>query len=287
MTRRSYFVEGGLQADPCGGLPIERGPKNTGVGIWVPTEKHRLLAEYLYATRHAWANKTWKHRIFIDPFCGPGRLKVEGEPGTRDGGAVVAWREMLAANVPFTHMFVGDKDHARADACAARLRALGAPATPLHGEASLTVPEMVARVPRDALCFAYIDPYNLQLLTFDLFKALAPLRVDMAVHFSTMDLTRNVEMEFDPNRDRFDGTAPGWATDPLIRGCSKANVKLEFFNYWLRSVSDLGFTSSKEMPLVRNNSQRPIYRLVFLAKHDMPLRVWNDIARDSAQLQLL
>jgi hypothetical protein len=91
--------------DPCPDLPIERGPEDKGVGNWVPWEKHRLLSEYLNASRFAW--KKWKSRVFLDPFSGPGRIQVAGESFTRDGGAVVAWRS-LAKEAPFTNMFVGD-----------------------------------------------------------------------------------------------------------------------------------------------------------------------------------
>lgn len=36
--------------DPCPELELERGPRDEGVGSWVPAHKHRLLCEYL---RHA------------------------------------------------------------------------------------------------------------------------------------------------------------------------------------------------------------------------------------------
>jgi hypothetical protein len=44
-------------------------------------------------------------------------------------------------------------------------------------------------------------------------------------------------------------------------------------------VLGLGFKHSKEMPLVHNNDNHPIYRLVFFARHELPLRVWGDVAR--------
>ena len=47
-----------LYPDPHPELPIERGPEGKGVGNWVPCEKHRLLSEYLNASRFAW--KKWK-----------------------------------------------------------------------------------------------------------------------------------------------------------------------------------------------------------------------------------
>jgi three-Cys-motif partner protein len=220
----------------------------------------------------------WPNRVYIDPFCGPGRIQVRDESFTRDGGAVVAWRA-LAESAPFTEMLVGDKNPERADACAVRLGAVGAPATAFAGAALDTVPAMVAAVPRGALCCAYIDPYNLEYLSFDILKALAQLKVDLAINFSTMDLTRNAELEFDSDRRRFDGTAPGWQDVPSIAHSSKANMPGEFFKYWCGLVEGLGFQYSREMPLVRNDQGRPIYRMVFFARHDLPKRIWGDVAR--------
>ena len=265
--------------DPCPQLLIERGPEGKGVGSWVPEQKHRLLEHYLLASQHAW--RRWGQRAFIDPFGGPGRIQVKGENFTRDGGAVVAWRALHGAAVPFTQMLVGDLEGERANACAERLRSLGASATPYAGPAVDTVKQMVAAVPsRGALSLAYIDPYNLEYLSFSILQALAGLKqVDLAINFCTMDLQRNAEFEFDPTRARFDATAPGWRDDPGIKGASKKNVPVVFFNYWCKLVQDLGFQYSQEMPLVRNDAGHPIYRMVFFARHDLPVRLWGDIAR--------
>lgn len=266
-----------IHPDPCPTKIVERGPNDEGVGKWVPEDKHRLLREYLRATRHAW--KKWPNRVFIDPFAGPGRIQVKGENFTRDGGAVVAWRA-LAESLPFTKMLVGDLRPDRAAACEDRLRALGAPATYFVGSAIDTVPAMVTAVPRNSLCMAYIDPYSLELLSFSILKELASLdKVDLAINFSTMDLQRNLELEFDPRRARFDETAPGWRQHPDVIAASKQNGKVAFFRYWCNLVRSLGFEYSKEMPLVLNDQGHPIYRMVFFARHGFPARVWNDVAR--------
>lgn len=266
-----------IQPDPCPDLIIERGPKDEGVGDWVPNDKHRFLREYLHATRHAW-NK-WPDRVFIDPFAGPGRIQVKGESFTRDGGAVVAWRA-LATSSPFTNMFVGDIESGRARACEERLKALKAPVVSFVGPAIETVRSMVGAVPNRALSMAYIDPYNLEFLSFSLLETLAKLKkVDLAVNFCTMDLQRNAELEFDPKRARFDAVAPGWRNDPDVLSASKQNVKAAFFNYWCRLVQGLDFSFSKEMPWVTNDRGQRIYRMVFFARHDLPTRIWGDVAQ--------
>lgn len=264
--------------DPLPHLPIERGPQEKGVGRWVPEQKHQLLWDYLFVTQHAW--KKWRHRVLIDPFCGPGRVQVEGERETRDGGAVLAWRRLAELHAPFTSCLVGDLQEDRALACAKRLQAVGAKnVVPFVGPAIQTVPQMIQAVPKGSLCFAFVDPYNLALLSFEIFRQLASLKIDLAIHFSTLDLLRNVDMELDPERARFDEVLPGWRDNPAFQS-NKARLPATFFNTWLDAVKNLGFSHAEEMPLVTNNSGHGLYRMVFFARHPLPIRLWNDVARD-------
>lgn len=138
---------------------------------------------------------------------------------------------------------------------------------------------MVASVPRGALCLAYVDPYNLRLLSYSILETLAKLRVDLAVNFSTMDLIRNVDSESGPDRVGFDDVAPGWKEHVERSGTSRSSMWVEFFNYWAGLIKELGFEHSREMPLIKNDSGKGIYRMVFFARHDLPNRIWGDVAR--------
>jgi three-Cys-motif partner protein len=268
-----------IDPDPCPALPVELGPNGEGVGKWVPEQKHTLLAKMIGGTRAA--RGKWGQRVLIDPFCGPGRIRVKGESFTRDGGAMVACRQAASYKVPFTSVLVGDLDPERAEACGERLRAIGSPVKQFIGPANETVRDMIKEVPKGALSLAYIDPYNLEYLAFSIIEALATLRnIDFAVHFSTMDLHRNVDMELDPLRARFDDAAPGWRGAMGARNLSKGNLPQEFFLYWMMLVKGLGFEFSKEMPLVRGNRNEPLYRLVFFSRHQFPNKIWSDVARD-------
>ena len=266
------------EADPLPHLPVEHGRTGEGVGRWVPEMKHTFLAKYVEGTRRA--REKFKQRVYVDLFCGPGRIQVKGESVTRPGGAQVAWHHSLRDKVAFTSCLLGDLDEARAAACAERLRAVGAPATALPGAAESTVDQALARIPRNALCLAYLDPYNLQYLSFSVIEKLARLDyVDFAVHFSTMDLRRNVLMEFNPERARFDAAAPGWREH--IDPCSfvRGDADDAFFEYWCGLVKGLGFSISRRMPLVRDDGNRPLYHLVFFSRHELPNRIWGDVAQ--------
>lgn len=266
------------EADPYPELLIERGPRNRGVGRWVPEEKHLYLKRYIDATREA--RKKFKQCVLLDPFCGPGRIQVEGESFTRDGGSVAAYRQSVASKAPFSQVLVGDIDAQRAHANAQRLTAIGATSRAFVGPAIETVDQLIDAVPFGALTLAYLDPYNLEFLAFSIIERLAKLQhVDFAVHFSLMDLTRNIDMELNPERDRFDHALPGWRGKAPTDSLSKANLPRWFFDAWCKAITDLGFTISGEMPLITDGKGRSIYRLVFFSRHELPDRIWSDVAR--------
>lgn len=264
--------------DPFPLLPVELGRQGDGVGRWVPEMKHTYLAKFVEGTRRA--REKFNHRVYVDLFCGPGRIRVKGEQTTRHGGAQIAWQHSRLDGVEFTSCLVGDLEAARAQACAERLIALGAPARAFPGAAETTVDQLLVAIPTNALSLVYLDPYSLEFLSFSVIQKLAKLRfVDFAVHFSTMDLRRNVLMEYNPDRARFDSAAPGWRdhVDPMsfIRG----DADEAFFEYWCNLVASLGFTISQRMPLVRDDGNRPLYHLVFFSRHSLPNRIWGDVAQ--------
>lgn len=277
-ARLSTDMSVGQTQDPCPDLPIERGPHERGVGRWVPQDKHFYLTRYLDATREA--RKKFKQRVLIDPFCGPGRIQVEGENFTRDGGSMTAYRQALTSDAPFTRVMVGDIEGDRARANESRLAAIGASVQSFTGPAVETVDSMIGAVPFGSLALAYIDPYNLEYLSFSIIERLAKLQyVDFAVHFSLMDLTRNIDMELDPKRDRFDHALPGWRSAVPTSALSKSSLPRWFFDAWCQTIEALGFKISGQMPLITDGKGRSIYRLVFFSRHALPDRIWSDIAR--------
>lgn len=264
--------------DPHPEQPIELGPRGQGVGRWVPDEKHRYLNQYLYATRKA--QSKFKERVLIDPFCGPGRIQVVGESFTRNGGSVAAYHQSVNSGAPFTRVLVGDIEGERVRANQLRLSAVGATVQGFVGPADETVDAMIKAVPFGALALAYIDPYNLENLSFSIIKRLAKLQyVDFAIHFSLMDLTRNIDMELNPLRDRFDHALPGWRARVPADELSKSSLPGWFFNAWCNEMRKLGFKISRQMPQITDGKGRTIYRMVFLSRHELPDRIWGDIAR--------
>jgi three-Cys-motif partner protein len=264
--------------DPYPDLPIELGRQGEGVGRWVPEMKHTYLAKYVEATRRA--REKYRHRIFVDLFCGPGRIQVKDEQITRHGGAQIAWQHSKLDHVQFTSCLVGDLDEKRVSACGQRLIALGAPVKSFPGPAESTVDQVLKEIPQSALCLVYLDPYNLQYLSFSIIEKLSRLkRVDFAIHFSTMDLRRNVLIEYNPERARFDLAAPGWRDHIDPNAFVKGDADEAFFEYWCSLVTALGFTISQRIPLIRDDGNRPLYHLVFFSRHPLPNKIWGEVAQ--------
>lgn len=255
-------------------LVVERNKSEEGVGRWVLEQKYMYLCKYIDAARAA--TILWPNRVYIDPFCGPGRIQVRGESFTRPNGAMSAWLQSNRSRSPFTKLLIGDIDPGRVSACCDRLVAQGASVLPFVGPAEETVKQMVAAVPSGSLCLVYVDPYNLELLNYGMIQELAKLkRADFVFHFSTMDLTRNIDQELE--RGRFNKVAPGWQT--RADQASKSNLLSIFFQYWQELIVELGYECSEAMPLITNDKNSCIYNLVFFAKHDLPRRLWGDVAR--------
>jgi three-Cys-motif partner protein len=257
--------------DPCPDLVVEKNDDCRGVGRWVPDVKHTMLCRYIDAAYGA--ARRWQHWVFLDPFCGPGRILVAGETQTRPGGSVLAWQQSKASGTPFSHVFVGDLANDRLRACEARLLASAAPVRGFNDAAVESVKQMVQAVPASSLCLAYIDPYNLGFLDFRIFQTLAQLRkVDLIVNFFTSDLRRNVDAVGD-------NISPGWRTR-IAGDLNKANLALAFFADWQQQVQALGFEVSQTMQLVKNSRSSEMYRLVFFARKQFPVGLWDDVAAD-------
>ena len=277
-TNTRLVLSGLPESDTHPDLILDRGKDGDGVRDWVWREKHRLLATYIDAARSAAKSPKFSNWIYIDPFCGAGRVQGRDESFTRPGGAMVAWRQSQISNSPFDQVLIGDLDKSKVDACQARLAATGCNVTAFQGKAEDTVNDMIRAVPPRSLCLVYIDPYNLSLLSYQMLKSLASLpKVDFVVHFSTMDWLRNTANATNPAYPRLDEVSPGWRD--RLAGVSNASLPVALFNDWYAKIEALDFQFAKAHPIF-NNTQHEIYKLVFFARHPLPLKLWGDVAKD-------
>lgn len=257
--------------DPIDGLPVMQ------VGSW-SREKSETLSRYVDASRAA--RRKFGYSSYIDLFAGPGRVAERGSGILYDGSAVWAWRTSLQRQAPFSELFIADLCSDYVGACTTRLRSLGARVKHFTGPASHTVDEVLAVLPA-GLHLAFIDPFNIAHLDFSILRKLAQQKtIDILVHFSVMDIQRNIGREFSAESSRLDAVAPGWRNALALDGLPIRHRVSAFLDYWehlVRELTQMRVADAK--PIFVNCKQGPLYRLLHLSRHDLAERLWNDVGR--------
>jgi three-Cys-motif partner protein len=250
------------------GLPVEE------VGEWVD-EKHRVLKAYLHyhgATRKGYSSR---RNVYIDVFCGPGRARVRDTARYVDGSPVVSWLASRDAGAPFSAVYIADENDQRRALCAERLRRHSAPVIEVPGNAVAAAKVIIPQLDPEGLHFAFVDPYSLGELRLELLGTLArPKRMDMLVHFSAMDLFRNLEKNIAGEQREFDAFAPGWQSH-VAPGLTREDQRVAVFQYWKTLVDKLGMAASAELKQIRNKQNRDLYWLMLIARHKLPQKFWK------------
>jgi three-Cys-motif partner protein len=260
------------------GLPAEE------VGPWAK-EKQELLGRYVDISRGARAKFIGPLRpgaTYIDLFSGPGRSKVK-DGGFIDGSCVTAWRKSVEGGSPFTHVYISDKDDLRLNAATKRLQRLNAPVHPIPGPAIEAAGAILKRLEPRGLHFAFVDPFSLGALNFDIFKTLTRRkRMDILVHLSKMDLQRNLDENIGSSASAFDDFAPGWRKVINIDQAQRG-IRNEIIDHWRDLISALGIEASTEMKLLKGSKNQHLYWLLLVANHRLAHTFWKAAANPEKQ----
>ncbi len=256
------------------------GRRGLSVGFW-SADKTDRIRRYVDAS---WAARSrFSHRTYIDLFCGPGRVYERSERRWLDGSAVSAFTQSQLRGGAFTDFIVGDIDEANLGACADRLVARGGNPAILLGPAQATVDEVMKRVHPYGLHLAILDPFNLNLLNFSVINTLARLRsIDIIVHFSLMDLRRNLIQQYREGGS-FDDVAPGWRIHVPAERLNKREASRAFEEYWTHLVEQTGLRIAVHRPVFKNSRRAELYRLILLSRHDLAHKLWNSATVDPNQ----
>ncbi|MGC7403995.1 three-Cys-motif partner protein TcmP [Pandoraea pneumonica] len=266
-----------IAIDPADGLPVMK------VGPWSET-KHVALSRYVDAARQA--RVKWPYASFIDLFSGPGRVLNRESGAISDGGVLSAWRMSERGGTPFNEIFIADADAKAVDACSARLRGAGAHVQAYLGSASKTVDLVLEKLPR-GLHFAFLDPFNIEHLDFEIIRKLAERpHIDLLIHFSVMDVQRNIGNDFNLGSSRLDAAAPGWRSKLRLKEVPKHEQVSAYLEYWESLVSDLTeMQVAQSKPLFVNMNKGPLYRLIHLSRHPLATKLWNIAALPASPQQ--
>jgi three-Cys-motif partner protein len=204
-----------------------------------------------------------------------------------DGSPLVAFDSAGKHGDQFTEILIADANAEYVRATETRLRLRGANVRPFVGEAHIVVDQVIAALNPHGLHFAFLDPYSLGELPFSIIRKLVSVRrMDLLIHVSAMDLKRDlhnyIRVEGPKDLDEF---APGWR-DHVNTRQRQDLVRQEIFDYWRSLIKGLGTAANDCIEAVENSKSSDLYWLVFVARHKLPHKLWEEIANVSPQSRL-
>jgi three-Cys-motif partner protein len=249
------------------------------VGPWA-LEKYGRVKRYVAisgAVRKNWYKRGNAGASYIELFCGPGRVRMEETPDVREGSPLAAWHESVSVGTPFTQVHAADADIRLVQAAESRLKNAGAPVQVEIGPAYQTVDRVISKLNRYALHFAFLDPYSLRALPFEVIKKLAALeRMDILIHISVQDLNRNLRKYLSQKDSTLDRFAPGWRVG-LDTNRPDRYVRWKVFEHWRSLIKREGMSTAEVAELVTGSKKQPLYWLAFAARHALALEFWEKI----------
>lgn len=246
------------------------------MGSWAET-KLKLLTNYVQASSAT--RKKYQHNspAYIDVFCGAGRSKVRETNIYIDGSPVAAYRQSLLSGVPFSELHISDLDQELSAAAETRLRKLEAPVHAYVGEAEANLRRIVGKINPYGLHFAFLDPFNLESLSFSLFRTLSKLRhIDILVHVSAFDMQLNIRSYGAAEQRQLDSFAPGWK-EAVGAKPNQFMSRATLIEYWAQQIKLLGFKRTLYEPLISAPKGQRLYWLIFLSRNDFARELWEKI----------
>lgn len=266
MTKREM-------TDPDDGLPVGE------AGEWA-LEKHRLLADYVVATRFV-RGKVKRGRAapaYVDLFSGPGRAAIAKSNDIIDGSPLVAWRAAAARENPFTSVLISDAHKNFAETAATRLQRLKAPVSARQATAVDAAAWAADELDPNSYHLAFVDPYNLGDLPWDVFKAMVSHQhLDFIVHFSQADLTRNLDTYTGQEQSVLDRFAPEWR-DKVGEMRDPVQTRGLFFEHWIGLFELEGYKLADSIRFA-NSKNATLYRLVLLSRAPLAKKIWKSVAK--------
>ncbi|RPI93567.1 MAG: three-Cys-motif partner protein TcmP [Chloroflexi bacterium] len=280
-------------------LPEDDGLSARESGEWVK-EKLFYVQRYIDIFETAMRQKSWRRRIYIDLFAGPGKCVIRGTNEYLLGSPLLA----LKTQYPFTDYYFGDFEQQNIDCLLERSRSSKVPQNhihPLTGDANLKVREIVKDIEHSdkpfiqgtgsCLNLAFLDPEGLEL-EWSTVEALGKMKtMDLIIHYSQSGLTRNLDKysdtEGDNIIDQFFGDRD-WRNVYKNASLKRETIGIHraLIDYYKAKLGRLGYVVINDQqhtvrePLIRNTeTHTPLYRLVFASKHPLGNRIWNEVTK--------
>jgi len=258
------------------------------IGGW-GEEKYRHVQ--LYSSLFARSMRCkWDALFYLDLFAGSGRSRIRGT------ARIVNASPLLILGLPeaYDKYIFCEQNTDFAKALEARchrdfpIRNVKI----IRKNANTSVEKIIAEMPQHGktqkvLGFCFLDPFQMQNLSFSTIKALSRRFMDFLVLIpSSMDANRNERNYIQPRNktvEDFVGN-PDWRTswrEENRSGKSFENFVVEEFG---RSMQKLGYIDPglREAILIRSNDKNlPLYRLALYSKHKLGSKFWKETKKYS------
>ena len=287
-------------------LPEDDGLPVRPSGDWAK-DKLFYVKHYIDTFEKSMRKKEWRSRIFIDLFAGPGKCIDRDTQEYFLGSPLLA----LTTEFPFTDYFFVDTDTESLEALKIRSQKTAAPVDRIRflpGNSNKMVHEVTKEIRRidsqyipgvwPSLNLAFLDPNGLEL-EWNIVAELAQMkRMDLIIHYSQQGVERmvkrSINSQSETTLDRFFGDA-GWRVVYNNHKDSARGYHRPLINYYKSKLKGLKYVEVKDdeeiwtEPLMRNQKNAPLYRLLFASKSELGVKFWKDITRikRSGQIQLL
>lgn len=287
-------------------LPEDDGLLARPSGDWAQ-DKLFYVKHYIDTFEKSMRAKPWRNRVYIDLFAGPGKCVDRSSGKYFLGSPLLA----LTTEFPFTDYFFVDMDSKNLKALEARSQSSLVPFDRINfliGNASEQVYEITKRIREfdssyisgiwNSLNLAFLDPNGLEL-EWSIISELAQMKkMDLIIHYSQQGVERmakrSVGSKKETTLDRFFGDT-GWKDIYYKNKDSVKGYHRPLINYYKSKLKDLGYIEVKDdeeiwtEPLMRNQNNAPLYRLLFASKSELGVKFWKDITKikRSGQMQLL
>ena len=265
------------------GLPMRE------AGAWA-AEKLDYLARYINVFETSMREK-WPVRYYIDLLAGPGKNVVGNSGLVLLGSPLLA----LTTTYPFTDYFFSDLSKRNTQALQERC-AVSSNCDRVDirtGDCNELVDDIVARIRRDdrrSLNLAFLDPEGMELRWETVAKLATLQRMDLIINYPEMGLNRYrsaaSKAEAQTRIDGFFGDQEwreiyqDWQTHRSTVGLHRQLIDL-----YRGKLQDVGYREvlrADELgdePLIRNERNAPLYRLLFASKHSLGHDFWHKVTR--------
>jgi three-Cys-motif partner protein len=261
------------------------------VGPW-GDRKYSLVGHFSHLFATGMKNK-WKHRIYMDLFSGPGRVRFTECGPIYNSTPLIA----LSTTDPFDRYIFGDADHDALAVLKARVEKLfpSMDARFVEGDANEVVEDALSKIPTPSaqntvLTFCVLDPFDVASLHFRTIEAITRVYVDFFVLIAShMDAGRNwrlYQRPDNPTVDLFLGRSD-WRQEwekPEVRRDGFGPFIVEAFTESMRRLT-FGRGMLEPVRLPRNKT--PLYYLAGFSKHKVGLGFWHKAHKSSHPQQFL